>query len=217
MPDAILTLNAGSSSLKFALYEITAAAEPLRAVARGQIEGIGTAPRFLVRDAAGTVLEERRRPVAAGGEAARSHEELLGALLAWVEAHLGAQRLVAVGHRIVHGGEGHAGPARLTPAVLAGLEALAPLAPLHQPHNLAPVRIIAAMRPGLPQVACFDTAFPRTMPAVATRLPLPRRFADEGVRRYGFHGLSYEYIAGRLREVTPALARGRVIVAHLGN
>ncbi|MBL6456334.1 acetate/propionate family kinase [Belnapia sp. T6] len=213
MPDAVLTLNAGSSSLKFALHEIAGAAEASRAVVRGAIEGIGTAPHFLAHDAAGAMLEERRWP----DGAALPHEALLDTLLAWVEAHLCTERLVAVGHRVVHGGDLHAGPALVTPVVLAGLETLSPLAPLHQPHNLAPMRAIAALRPGLPQVACFDTAFHRTMPAVAARLPLPRRFAEEGVRRYGFHGLSYEYIAERLREAAPDLAAGRVVAAHLGN
>ena len=122
-----------------------------------------------------------------------------------------------MGHRIVHGGADHIEPERITPSVLEALQALVPLAPLHQPHNLSPICAIAAARPDLPQVACYDTAFHHTMPPVARQIALPRRFAAEGVRRYGFHGLSYEYIAGRLRETAPVLASGRVIVAHLGN
>ena len=208
MQEAVLTNNAGSSSIKFALFE-----KPLKPLARGQVEGIGTAPHLIARDAAGQALVDRRWPE---GEK-RSHEELLGAVLDWVGAHLGEESLVAVGHRIVHGGTDHTRPELVTPELLEALERLVPLAPLHQPHNLSPVRAVAALRPGLPQVACFDTAFHQTMAPVATRIALPREYEAEGVRRYGFHGLSYEYIAGRLRELAAALARGRVIVAHLGN
>ena len=212
MTDAVLALNAGSSSLKFAVFERGADSE-IVPVSRGEIEGIGTAPRFIVHDAKGAVLDEKRWP----DGAARGHESLLDELLGWVDRHLGDDRLVAVGHRVVHGGRDFTAPVRLTGDVLVALEALTPLAPLHQPHSLAPVRAIGALRPGLPQVACFDTAFHHTMPAVATRLALPRAYEEEGVRRYGFHGLSYEYIARRLREIAPRLASGRVVVAHLGN
>jgi len=207
--DAVLAVNAGSSSIKFALFEI-GTRKQLAATSRGQIEGIGTAPHFIARDPAGVVQEERRF---SGG----SHEELLGALLGFVDAHLGGDALRGVGHRVVHGGTRFAGPARIDAETLRAIEALTPLAPLHQPHNISPIRAIAAARPGLPQVACFDTAFHHDMPAVAARLALPRSFEAEGVRRYGFHGLSYEYIARRLRETAPRLATGRVIVAHLGN
>ncbi len=199
MTDAILAVNAGSSSIKFALFE--SAAGSLTVVARGQIEGIGSAPHFVARDGQGAVLEERR-----WDDAARSHEEMLGTLLDFVDRHLGADALRAVGHRIVHGGREFTGPVRVDAATMRRMEALTPLAPLHQPHNLSPIRAIAAARPGLPQVACFDTAFHQTMPAVATRFALPRHFEADGVRRYGFHGISYEYIAGRLRE---ARAGGR--------
>ena len=209
MADAVLAVNAGSSSIKFALFEI-GTRKQLAATSRGQIEGIGTAPHFIARDPAGVVQEERRF---SGG----SHEELLGALLGFVDAHLGGDALRGVGHRVVHGGTRFAGPARIDAETLRAIEALTPLAPLHQPHNISPIRAIAAARPGLPQVACFDTAFHHDMPAVAARLALPRSFEAEGVRRYGFHGLSYEYIARRLRETAPRLATGRVIVAHLGN
>ena len=209
MADAVLALNAGSSSIKFALFEIAAGGQ-LTADSRGQIEGIGSAPHFVARDAAGAVQQERRF---SGG----SHEELLGALLGFVDAHLGADALRGVGHRVVHGGSQFFRPLRITAGTLAAIEALTPLAPLHQPHSIAPIRAIMAVRPALPQVACFDTAFHHNMPAVAARFALPRSFEAEGVRRYGFHGLSYEYIARRLRETAPALAAGRVIVAHLGN
>ena len=207
MARAVLALNAGSSSLKFALL-----GTDLSAVSRGQIEGIGTAPHFEARDPSGTVLAEQRWPE---GEA-QTHETLLRTLLGWVEDHLGDRSLVAVGHRVVHGGAEHDRPALVDGKLLADLDRLTPLAPLHQPHSLSPVRAVAALRPGLPQVACFDTAFHHGIAPVATRFALPRRYAEEGVRRYGFHGLSYEHIARTLRETAPHLAAGRVIAAHLG-
>jgi acetate kinase len=209
MADAVLALNAGSSSLKFGVFRSTGNAT-IVPVSKGGIEGIGTAPHFTARDNNGVTLIEKRWPSA-------TFETVLGELLEWIDHHLGDDRLVAVGHRVVHGGRDYTAPVRLTDDVLAALDALTPLAPLHQPHSLAPVRAITKLRPGLAQIACFDTAFHRTMPAVATRFALPREFDDEGVRHYGFHGLSYEYIAQRLRQVAPRLAAGRVIVAHLGN
>lgn len=212
MSQAIVSLNAGSSSIKFALYDV-AAIGPGERLSHGQIEGIGSAPHFVARGADGALLTEYRWP----SGATLTHEDLLAPLLTWITSHLGAQSLAAVGHRIVHGGETHDRPVLVTDAVLADLDKLVPLAPLHQPHNLAAVRALRKLRPGLPQVACFDTAFHHGMAPTVTRLALPRRYAAEGVRRYGFHGLSYEYIAGRLREQAPALARGRVIAAHLGN
>ena len=212
MPGAVLALNAGSSSIKFAVYENRPGTDPA-CVAKGEIEGIGTAPHFVARDAKGATLGERRWEQGKNTD----HEALLGGLLEWVDAHLGEDTLVAAGHRVVHGGRDFTGPVRLDNFVLTALDALTPLAPLHQPHSLSPVRAIMSLRPALPQVACFDTAFHHTMSAVATRYALPRSYEDEGVRCYGFHGLSYEYIAGALRETAPALAAGRVIVAHLGN
>ena len=209
----LLTVNAGSSSIKFSLYSIAATPDGLDPVLGGAIEGIGSAPHLAMRDAAGVVLAERRWPEGA----ARTHEDLLGGLLDLLAHQHGADALVAVGHRVVHGGADFAAPALVTAALLDALAALAPLAPLHQPHNLAPIRALAAMRPELPQVACFDTGFHRTMPALATRFALPREITAAGVRRYGFHGLSYEWIARRLRVLAPALAAGRVITAHLGN
>lgn len=212
MPRAVLTINAGSSSIKFALFDGTSA-DQISAISRGQIEGIGTAPHFRARDAADTVLAEQRWPQGAQ----LIHETLLDHLLGWVEQHLGQESLAGVGHRIVHGGASHYRPEFITPELLTQLAALTPLAPLHQPHNLAAVRAITAMRPRLSQIACFDTGFHHDMSAVATQLALPRAYQSEGVRRYGFHGLSYEFIARRLREVAPRLATGRVIAAHLGN
>ena len=208
MADAILALNAGSSSIKFALFEV--GGDGLKLLSAGQMEGIGTAPHFVARDAAGTVLDE-------SWPDAGDHDALLRGMLDWADSHLGADTLMAVGHRVVHGGREFTAPVLLTPGIVQALDALSPLAPLHQPHSLTPIRALAALRPGLRQVACFDTAFHHTMPAVATRFALPHKYEAEGVRRYGFHGLSYEHIARTLRDTAPDLAAGRVIVAHLGN
>jgi acetate kinase len=204
----ILTLNAGSSSLKFALFENNAG--QLLAGPMGTIDDINTAPHFQASgiDGNGT---ERRWPKAP------NYSEIVEAVLAWAERQIGVNNLVAVGHRTVHGGPNHNKPQVITPALLADFERLVPLAPLHEPHNIAPMRAIAKSRPALLQVACFDTAFHHDMPAVATRFAIPRRYEAEGIRRYGFHGLSYEYISGRLREIDPDLAGKRIIAAHLGN
>jgi acetate kinase len=209
VPDALLVLNAGSSSLKFSAYPAGTGA-PL---ARGQVAGIGVRPRFVLQDGRGGVIEERE--LEAG--AAHDHEQALGLTVGWCRAHLGGRRLVAVGHRVVHGGVRFKAPVRIDDDVLAELDRLVPLAPLHQPHNLAAVRAVARQAPYLPQVACFDTSFHRTQPEVAQRFGLPRRFTDEGVRRYGFHGLSYEYVAAVLPRVDAAAGAGRTVVAHLGN
>jgi acetate kinase len=210
MPDAILTINAGSSSIKFALFEANATLERM---ASGEVEGIGGAPHFFVRDADGTMLHEKRW---AHGEEL-THEELLSPLLDWVEQHLGDAKLIAAGHRIVHGGEKFVEPIRVDANVLLELSKLNTLAPLHEIHNLSAVKAVMALRKNLPQIGCFDTAFHHEMPVIATRLAIPRHFHDEGVRRYGFHGLSYEYISGRMREIAPPLASAKVIAAHLGN
>jgi acetate kinase len=210
MADAILTLNVGSSSLKLALFG--AGENAPRLTSRGEIEDIGSLPHFMVRDATGKVISDQHWS-AAGGNFQSVFEKVIG----WAEGHLGGNKLMAVGHRIVHGGPDHTRPERVTPELLEVLDRLIPLAPLHEPHNIAPIRAVAAARPDLPQVVCFDTAFHHTMPLVATRFALPREYEAQGVRRYGFHGLSYEYIAHRLREIAPDLARKRVIVAHLGN
>ena len=210
MPEAILTLNAGSSSLKFALYQL---GETKMLALKGVIEGIGVDPHLVVRGAAGAVLTERRW---FSGEAG-SHEDFLDGLLSWIDDHLGEARLIAVGHRVVHGGAEFGAPVRIDPAVLEALERLGPLAPLHQPHNLAAIRAVAVVRPGLPQIACFDTAFHHGQDPVVTRFALPRDLTEQGVRRYGFHGLSYEFVSRRLRDLDPGLAARKVIVAHLGN
>jgi acetate kinase len=212
MNDAVLSLNAGSSSLKFALYEVAAVGAPTPAV-RGEIEGIGTAPHLIARDLNGRIMTERRWP----DRATMAHEAFFGDLFDWIEHHLGGDELIGVGHRVVHGGARFDGPVLATEAVMAELAALSPLAPLHQPHNLAAVRAAQAVRPHLPQVVAFDTAFHRTQPSVSTRFALPRDLEIEGVRRYGFHGLSYEYVAHTLAVLDPEMARGRIVAAHLGN
>jgi len=211
LANAILVLNAGSSSIKFSLYRVNDA-NSLTLASRGLLDGIGTSPRFIVRNLAGEVVTDQQWP----GRNQDFHA-LLGVVLAWIEDHLGNDTLISVGHRVVHGGPNHDKTERVTPELLTILERLTPLAPLHEPHNLAPIRAIAAIRPNLPQVACFDTAFHHGLPVVATRFALPREYEVAGVRRYGFHGLSYEYVSQRLREIAPALADGRVIAAHLGN
>lgn len=211
MSDAILVLNAGSSSLKFSAFRAEdAGAGPLL---RGQVDGIGIAPRFRLCGPGGEVVEEH---TPASG-AALDHERALGLVFERCRAARGGNRVVAVGHRVVHGGVKFAAPVRVDGGVLADLDQLAPLAPLHQPHNLAAVRAVGRLAADLPQVACFDTAFHRTQPEVAQRFGLAQRFTDEGVRRYGFHGLSYEYIASVLSRVDPRAAAGRTVVAHLGN
>ncbi|HEX6111726.1 MAG TPA: acetate/propionate family kinase [Geminicoccaceae bacterium] len=212
MADAVLTINAGSSSLKFSVFRIGEDDGPSLS-AKGQVEGIGTSPRLVAEDAAGRVLIERRWPDDRGS----GHTEFFRVVGSWLREQFSDATLLGVGHRVVHGGVDYAAPVRLEPAVLAKLEALCPLAPLHQPHNLAGIRAVAAVQPDLPQVACFDTAFHRGHPEVADWFALPRRFYDAGIRRYGFHGLSYEYIASVLPEVAPEIANGRVVVAHLGS
>ena len=211
MPDAILVLNAGSSSIKFSVYAL--GDEQVNLDSKGQVEGIGGRPCFVVYDANGISL----RDDGFGTAGPDGHLQAIRKLGAWLRERLADDRLVAAGHRVVHGGAGYATPVRIDPAVLARLEALCPLAPLHQPHNLAAIRAVAAVDPDLPQVACFDTAFHRGHPELADWFALPRRFHDEGIRRYGFHGLSYEYIASVLPEVAPEIAGGRVVIAHLGS
>ena len=209
MNGCIAVLNAGSSSIKFALHD---AAADGAARFRGQVQGIGSQPSLAVRDHAGYVVLERSWPAEGFGHDAATRE-----LLQAVIGLLGGERPVAVGHRVVHGGMDFGAPVRVDDAVLAELERLVPLAPLHQPHNLAPIRTIAAHAPDLPQVACFDTAFHRSQDSVAQAFSLPRRFHEEGVRRYGFHGLSYEFITARLHDVAPEIAAGRLVIGHLGN
>ncbi len=209
--DYVLVLNAGSSSLKFSVYA-RPAAQAWRLEARGQVEGIGTAPRFSAKGADGTTLAQEDL-----GRAVRDAGTALEALANWLRGRYGGGRVLGVGHRVVHGGAGHAGPALVTPQVMSDLRKLVPLAPLHQPHNLAAIEAVAAQLPGVPQVACFDTSFHRGHSAVAELIALPKDIRDAGVQRYGFHGLSYEYIASVLPEAAPEIAAGRVIVAHLGS
>ena len=209
MDDYALVLNAGSSSLKFCVFQ-RPTGESWRLEARGQIEGIGTSPRLSAKDASGQSLADQDAPVRDGRAA-------VDALAAWLKSRYGGARVVGVGHRVVHGGSRFAGPTVVSPQVLAELRELIPLAPLHQPYNLGAIEAVSARLPSVPQVACFDTSFHRGQPAVAELVPLPRYVRHAGVQRYGFHGLSYEYIASVLPQVAPEIADGRVIVAHLGS
>ena len=209
MNDYALVLNAGSSSLKFCLFE-RPARESWRLGARGQIEGIGTSPHLSIKGADGQRLADEDVSVQDGHQAVE-------ALAAWLRSKYGGSRVLGIGHRVVHGGARFAGPTVVTPEVLAQLRELVPLAPLHQPYNLAAIEAAAERLPDVPQVACFDTSFHRGQPAVAELIPLPRDLRQQGLQRYGFHGLSYEYIASVLPEVAPKIAHGRVIVAHLGS
>lgn len=211
-PESVLVLNAGSSSLKFAVYRGAALEQTLK----GQIEGLGGQPHVSAQWSDGRRLE----PIApADGVPLKDAGEAMQALL---EGRLGLplvqlDQLVAVGHRVVHGGTAFHQPLRITHGVLGQLRGLIPLAPLHQPHNLAPVQVLLDRQPSLPQVACFDTAFHRTQPMRAEIFALPRSYYDEGIRRYGFHGLSYEHVARALEPLDPCAHAGRTIVAHLGN
>jgi acetate kinase len=209
--DPILIVNAGSSSVKFQVFDAAAPNEPKRLI-KGQVDGIGTKPRLRGQGTDGEQLIDRHFE---RGEVADVPAGLQAAA-AWLRERYDVAP-IAVGHRVVHGGPNYDRPVLINPAVVAELERLVPLAPLHQPNNLAPIRSLLGRFPGLPQVACFDTAFHRGHPAVADRYAIPESLYVEGVRRYGFHGLSYEYIAQRLPKVAPDIARGRVIVAHLGS
>jgi acetate kinase len=209
--DAIAVLNAGSSSLKFSLF--TATNGELMLAARGQAEGLYTAPRFVAKDSTGRVLGER-----VWGDGVRlGHDGALDHLVTFLRTGPVAHRLVGVGHRVVHGGLEYGEPVRVDAAVLGTLEKYIPLAPLHQPHNLAPIRALLERAGDLPQVACFDTAFHRAQAAVAQAFALPKAITDRGVRRYGFHGLSYEYIAHALPQHDARAAAGKAVVLHLGN
>ncbi|MGA7322931.1 MAG: acetate/propionate family kinase [Rhodomicrobium sp.] len=209
--DTILVANAGSSSVKFQVFEIEVSGRPKRQI-KGKVEGIGTSPKLSAADAVGRALID----CAYQNETVPDVPAALNIAGAWLRDELRIDP-IAVGHRVVHGGPDYARPVLIDQKVLSRLERYIPLAPLHQPHNLAPIRSLLADRPGLTQVACFDTAFHRAHGPLADHYAMPRKFYDEGVRRYGFHGLSYEYIAGRVAEIVPDKARGRVIVAHLGS
>jgi len=205
----ILVLNAGSSSIKFCVFRF-AGGQAVRDL-RGQVSGLGTVPRFSSRRDGGPAVEKQ---LASGP---MSHADALDRLLDAVQAELGDARIAGVGHRVVHGGLEFMAPTVVDAAVLQRLDQYVPLAPLHQPHNLAAIRALLVRLPGVPEIACFDTAFHRTVPDVAQRFALPPRFAAAGVRRYGFHGLSYEYIATQLPDVDARAAAGRTVVFHLGS
>jgi acetate kinase len=210
MHEPILVINAGSSSIKFSVFETTAG-RSLSAAVHGQVEGIGTAPRLMCHDARSNRITDQ-------AVSAKDHDGAIAAIHEWFGGHVGSEAgFAGVGHRIVHGGLAYAEPVLVDARVLSDLEALVPLAPLHQPHNIAAIRAVAASAPRVPQVACFDTAFHRHQPAVAQEFALPRALTAKGVRGYGFHGLSYEYIVSAMPAVAPDCAGGRLVVAHLGN
>jgi acetate kinase len=211
MHDYALVLNAGSSSLKFCVFG-RVDGESWRLESRGQIDGIGTAPRLSARDGEGHSLADQKLD----GEV-HDQSEALNSLAVWLRFMYGGTRVLGVGHRVVHGGVRFTGPTVITPDVVAELRRLAPLAPLHQPYNIAAIDAVTKRLPDVPQVACFDTSFHRTQSQLADLVPLPRELRRAGVQRYGFHGLSYEYIASELPRVAHEIAGGRVIVAHLGS
>ena len=239
MSQGLLVINAGSSSIKFSVFALPADGGDLALVCRGLQENIGEDnPHFKAFDRDGRVLTDVRptppsgkyrkqgpdfrrqandtRPSAAGDEV-YDHRAALRDLLSWLGTVPGLPEVIAAGHRVVHGGKEFSDPQRLTPEIMARLETFVPLAPLHQPHNLAGIRALTAVRPDLPQIGCFDTAFHHGQPALARLFALPLVYRQEGVQRYGFHGLSYEYIAGALAETSGTSATGRVAIAHLGN
>ncbi len=211
MQNSILVLNAGSSSIKFAVYPAAGGDAPL---IKGMIDGIGGAARFKATGADGSALEAGGLSKLGDG---LGHADLTARLLTWLDAEGGDFTTVAVGHRVVHGGRGFIDPVLIDARVMAALEDLVPLAPLHQPHNLSAIKAVAERAPDLPQIACFDTAFHRTQGRLAELFALPRALSEEGIIRYGFHGLSYDYIASVLPNHLGDKADGRVIVAHLGN
>ncbi|RAU21196.1 acetate kinase [Paramagnetospirillum kuznetsovii] len=212
MRDGILVINAGSSSIKFSLYIANGDEKPLLSC-KGQVEGINVSPHFVAKAPHGAVLNEQRWP----DQPNLSHSALFKYMIDWIESQLGDAQLKAAGHRVVHGGSQYAQPLLIDDDLMVELEKLVPLAPLHQPHNLAPIRALKEVHPELLQVACFDTAFHRSNPWTSQSFALPRKITGEGVKRYGFHGLSYEYIARQLGQIAPAVARGKVVVCHLGS
>ena len=211
MSETILVVNAGSSSIKFQLFSV-GAGDQLQRRLKGQIEGIGVHPRLVAKGVGGETLIDKTWP----GADAADVPAALGKVVEFLRAEIGTLP-TAVGHRVVHGGPDYSEPILIDDVLLERLQAFAPLAPLHQPNNLGPIRTLRQRQPQLPQIACFDTAFHRGHPEIADRYALPERFYQEGVRRYGFHGLSYEYVASQLPKVAPEIAQGRVVVAHLGS
>jgi acetate kinase len=210
MREPILVINAGSSSIKFSVFA-TESDRSLALGAHGQVEGIGTSARFEATNAEGNKLSEQKL-------AANDHDAAIAAILEWFSGHSGGEAgFAGIGHRVVHGGGEFSQPVLIDKRVIDALAALVPLAPLHQPHHVAAIRAFAAAAPSVPQVACFDTAFHHSQPASALHFALPRALTAKGVRRYGFHGLSYEYIVSVLPRIAPGCARGKLVVAHLGN
>jgi len=211
MSDAILVLNAGSSSIKFSVFRVNPVG--LELAFRGQVEGLFTAPRFLAKSAKGAVMSDK----AWGKGVTLGHDGAIEHLRVFLREQRGEMRLIGVGHRVAHGGAKYSEPVRLDAGVLGELDHLAPLAPLHQPNNLAPIRLLFKLMPDVPQVACFDTAFHHTNPPLAQLLALPAALTEAGLRRYGFHGLSYDYIASILPHRAPEAAAGKTVVLHLGS
>ncbi|KQW21439.1 acetate kinase [Afipia sp. Root123D2] len=210
MSDAVLVLNAGSSSIKIGLFDISGT-EP-RLLGKGLLDEHEAKPGVTMTDATGNHLFEKRR-----APADNNADALLADIMDWSNDYLAGGTLVAIGHRVVHGGRDFNGPAEVTDNTIEKMAALTPLAPLHQPRCLSSMRTIRSLRPGLMQIACFDTAFHCGLTPPVSRIAIPRRFEDMGIRRYGFHGLSFEFIANRLKEISPILAGKRSVVAHLGN
>lgn len=211
MADSILVLNAGSSSIKFSLFVERGGG--LEAGLHGQVEGLYASPRFIAKDASGSTVGEK----AWSEDAQFDHASGLDYLFGFIRGELSGFRLAGVGHRVVHGGLEYTCPVRVDAGVLAELEKFIPLAPLHQPHNLTPIRLLLERQPGVPQVACFDTSFHHTNQAITRRFAIPAELHDAGIRRYGFHGLSYEYIASVLPQFDARAAAGKSVVLHLGN
>jgi acetate kinase len=211
MTDYALVLNAGSSSLKFCVYQRPGDSN-WKLEARGQVEGIGTSPRLSAKDSSGEILADEKL-----SETVRDGHRAIEALSAWLRSMYGGSRVLGVGHRVVHGGKKYSHPTIITPQVMADLKKLIPFAPLHQPYNLAAIEAVTERLPGVPQVACFDTGFHSGREAVTEIVPLPREMCQAGLQRYGFHGLSYEYIASVMPQIAPEIAEKRVIVAHLGS
>ncbi|MDF2765968.1 MAG: acetate/propionate family kinase, partial [Rhodospirillales bacterium] len=209
MPQPVLVINAGSSSIKFQLF---ATGRELRRVQKGQLDGIGVRPRLRIAAGAADAVDRALAP-----EEGADLASAFATVNAWLGKALGGAPPLAIGHRVVHGGTEFAVPVQVDEAVLAKLEALIPLAPLHQPNNLSPIREARRRYPETPQVACFDTAFHRGHPEISDRFALPDDLYTAGIRRYGFHGLSYAYVAERLKELTPDVAAGRVLILHLGS
>ena len=206
----IAAINSGSSSIKFTLFHAKGELGCKGVLCRGQIDGLGEEPHFVAEDSAGCQIANEHL------EKGTSHEQALDFLMRWGKCQFAGHSLAGAGHRVVHGGAKYSAPVVLNPNVIADLESLVSLAPLHQPHNLAGIKALEKLHPSLPQVACFDTAFHCTQPHVATAFALPRALTEAGIRRYGFHGLSYEYIASVLPDYAGSAAEGKVVVAHLG-